>query len=65
MGVGNLDIKKFYIVWDEMELKILLPDTNKPETIKRRHYLRCAVPYRTAPALIQTPEQNAPNENIL
>jgi len=34
MGVGNLAVKKFYIVWDEMELKILLPDTNKPETIK-------------------------------
>lgn len=34
MGVGNLSVRKYYIEWDDNELKFLLPDTRKPETIR-------------------------------
>jgi hypothetical protein len=34
MGVGNLYVRKYYIEWDDNELKFLLPDTKKAETIK-------------------------------
>jgi hypothetical protein len=34
MGAGNLHVRKYYIEWDNNELKFLLPDTKKPESIK-------------------------------
>jgi hypothetical protein len=34
MGAGNLYARKYYIEWDDNELKFLLPDTKKLETIK-------------------------------
>jgi hypothetical protein len=34
MGAGNLSVRKYYIEWDDNELKFLLPDTKKIETIK-------------------------------
>jgi hypothetical protein len=34
MGFGNLYSKRYYIEWDDKELKFLLPDTKKTETIK-------------------------------
>ena len=34
MGAGNLSVRKYYIEWDDNELKFLLPDTKKLETIK-------------------------------
>lgn len=34
MGVGNLSVRKYYIEWNDSELKFLLPDTKKQETIK-------------------------------
>lgn len=34
MGVGNLSVRKYYIEWDENELKFFLPDTKIVETIK-------------------------------
>ena len=34
MGAGNLSVRKYYIEWDDNELRFLLPDTKKPETIK-------------------------------
>ncbi len=34
MGVGNLSVRKYFIEWDDNELKFLLPDSKKPETIK-------------------------------
>jgi len=34
MGAGNLSVRKYYIEWDDIDLKFLLPDTRKPETIK-------------------------------
>jgi hypothetical protein len=33
MGFGNLHSKRYYIEWDDKELKFLLPDTKKTETI--------------------------------
>ncbi|MFZ5939847.1 MAG: hypothetical protein ACOYXB_04675 [Bacteroidota bacterium] len=33
MGAGNLSVRKYYLEWDDRELRILLPDTKKPETI--------------------------------
>jgi hypothetical protein len=34
MGAGNLSVRKYYIEWDDNELKFLLPDTKRVETIK-------------------------------
>jgi hypothetical protein len=34
MGAGNLSVRKYYVEWDDNELKFLLPDIKKPETIK-------------------------------
>ena len=34
MGAGNLSVRRYYIEWDDNELKFLLPDTKKLETIK-------------------------------
>jgi hypothetical protein len=34
MGAGNLSVRKYYIEWDDIELKFLLPDTKILETIK-------------------------------
>jgi len=34
MGVGNILVKKYFIQWDENELRFLLPDTKKIEIIK-------------------------------
>jgi hypothetical protein len=34
MGAINLANNKYYIEWDENELRLLMPDTKKPETIK-------------------------------
>jgi len=34
MGLGNLYSRRYYIEWDDKELKFLLPDTKKTETIK-------------------------------
>lgn len=34
MGAGNLSVRKYYIEWDDNELRFLLPDTKKVETIK-------------------------------
>lgn len=34
MGAGNLSVRKYYIEWDDNELRFLLPDTRKVETIK-------------------------------
>lgn len=33
MGAGNLSVRKYYIEWDDNELKFLLPDTKKLEKI--------------------------------
>lgn len=33
MGAGNLAVRKYYIEWDDNQLKFLLPDTKKVETI--------------------------------
>jgi len=34
MGVGNILVKRYFIQWDENELRFLLPDTKKIEIIK-------------------------------
>ena len=34
MGAGNLAVRKYYIEWNENEIRFLLPNTKKPETIK-------------------------------
>jgi hypothetical protein len=34
MGFGNLMVKKYFIEWDEFELRFFLPDTKKVEIIK-------------------------------
>lgn len=34
MGAGNLSVRKYYIEWDDNELKFLLPDAKKLEVIK-------------------------------
>jgi hypothetical protein len=34
MGVGNLMVKKYFIEWDDIELRFLLPKTKKIEVIK-------------------------------
>jgi len=34
MGSGNLSVRKFYIEWDEEELRFLLPGTKKPEAVR-------------------------------
>ncbi|NMB58110.1 MAG: hypothetical protein GYA12_03000 [Chloroflexi bacterium] len=34
MGVGNIIVKKYFIEWDDNEIRFLLPDTKKLETIK-------------------------------
>ncbi len=34
MGAVNLAVRKYYIELDDKEIKFLLPDTKKPETIK-------------------------------
>jgi len=33
-GLINLKNRKYYIEWDDTEIRLLLPDTKKPETIK-------------------------------
>ncbi|MBK9391478.1 MAG: hypothetical protein IPN68_15305 [Bacteroidetes bacterium] len=33
-GLINLNNRKYYIEWDETEIRLLLPDTKKTETIK-------------------------------
>jgi hypothetical protein len=33
-GLINLNNRKYYIEWDDTEIRLLLPDTKKPETIK-------------------------------
>jgi len=34
MGAGNLSVRKYYLEWDDNQLRFLLPDTKKPETIE-------------------------------
>jgi len=34
MGSGNLSVRKFYIEWNEEELRFFLPGTKKPEAVK-------------------------------
>jgi hypothetical protein len=34
MGVGNLLVRKYFIEWNEDELRFLLPDSKKAENIK-------------------------------
>ncbi len=33
MGAGYLAVRKYYIEWDDREIRFLLPDTKKPESI--------------------------------
>jgi hypothetical protein len=33
MGARDLFVRKYYIEWDDTELRLLLPDTRNPETI--------------------------------
>jgi hypothetical protein len=33
-GIINLNNRKYYIEWDDTEIRLLLPDTKKTETIK-------------------------------
>ena len=33
MGIGNLMVKKYFIEWDEIELRFLLPNSKKIEVI--------------------------------
>ena len=34
MGYSNLKVRKYFIEWDDKELRFLLPDSKKTETIK-------------------------------
>ncbi|HDS08546.1 MAG TPA: hypothetical protein ENO05_13085 [Bacteroides sp.] len=33
MGAGYLAVRKYYIEWDDREIRFMLPDTKKPESI--------------------------------
>jgi hypothetical protein len=43
MGAGNLSVRKYYIEWDDNELKLLLPYTKKLETIKLGDIISVAI----------------------